>query len=140
MARAFGVETVELDLAPLVGAFGRRLHDAGVPVSAERAARFAAALCVVGRVGTISRRRLYWTARAVFVSDPSHVRIFDRVFAEVFGAGAGARDHSVVEDVRQVPAAPDDDRPVADPSATADDARADAWAAGAAPSPSRSAT
>jgi uncharacterized protein len=139
MARAFGVETVELDLAPLVGAFGRRLHDAGVPVSAERAARFAAALCVVGRVGTISRRRLYWTARAVFVSDPSQVRIFDRVFAEVFGAGA--RDHAVIEDVRQVPAAADDDRPVADSSAAADDAHRDeAWAAGAAPSPSRSAT
>jgi uncharacterized protein with von Willebrand factor type A (vWA) domain len=139
MARAFGVETVELDLAPLVGAFGRRLHDAGVPVSAERAARFAAALCVVGRVGTISRRRLYWTARAVFVSDPSQVRIFDRVFAEVFGAGA--RDHAVIEDVRQVPAAADDDRPVADSPAAADDAHRDeAWAAGAAPSPSRSAT
>ena len=25
------LETVELDLAPLVAAFGRRLHEAGVP-------------------------------------------------------------------------------------------------------------
>ena len=63
MTRAFALETVDLDLAPLVGAFGRRLHDAGVPVSAERAARFAAALRLVRPV---ARRRLYWTARAVY--------------------------------------------------------------------------
>ena len=36
------VETVELDLPPLVAAFGRRLHEAGVPVTPERSARFAA--------------------------------------------------------------------------------------------------
>ena len=36
----------------------------------------------------VSRRRLYWTARAVFVSDPAHVAAFDRVFAEVFGERA----------------------------------------------------
>ena len=41
---AFGVETVELDLPALAVTFARRLHDAGVPVSAERCARFAAAL------------------------------------------------------------------------------------------------
>ena len=29
--RPFGVETIELDLPPLAGAFSRRLHDAGVP-------------------------------------------------------------------------------------------------------------
>ncbi|MFZ1995706.1 MAG: hypothetical protein WAU75_16465, partial [Solirubrobacteraceae bacterium] len=140
MTRPFGVETVVLDLAPLVGGFGRRLHDAGVPVSAERAARCAVAMRLVGRAGTISRRRLYWTARAVFVSDPSQVRVFDRVFAEVFGAGAGAGDHSVSKDVRQVPAASDDDRPAVDPSVAADDAHQHAWAAGATPSPSPSVT
>ncbi len=141
MTRAFGVETVELELAPLVGAFGRRLHDAGVPVSPERAVRFAAALKAVGRAGLFSRRRLYWTARAVFVSDPSQVRIFDGVFAEVFGVG-GARDgRPTVEDVLQVPASADDDRPVRDrPGAVGDAQRDDAWAAGAAPSQSRRAT
>ncbi len=102
MARAFAVETVELDLPPLVGAFGRRLHDAGVPVSAERATRFAAALRLVGRAETISRRRLYWTARAVFVSDATQTGIFDRVFAEVFG-GAVA-DASVLEHAFHDPA------------------------------------
>ena len=142
MTRAFGVETVELELAPLVGAFGRRLHDAGVPVSAERAARFAAALRLVGRVGTISRRRLYWTARAVFVSDPSQVRIFDRVFTEVFGAGERTGDGAqVIEDVRQVPAqSPADERRIAERPEAADRREDDAWAAGAAPAASRSAT
>jgi uncharacterized protein len=137
MTQAFAVEAVELDLAPLVGAFGRRLHDAGVPVEPERAARFAEALRLVRPV---ARRRLYWTARAVFVSDPTQVRIFDHVFAEVFGVGSLGEGHSVIEDVRQVPAVADDDRPVADPPSTGSDAHQDeAWAAGAAPSPSRSA-
>ena len=37
----FGVETIHLDLPALSGAFGRRLHAAGLPVTAERAAAFA---------------------------------------------------------------------------------------------------
>src|SRR6202035_2474948 len=81
---AFAVEQLELDLPALAGAFGRRLHEAGVPVTAERSARFAHALRLVR---PISRRRLYWTARAVFVSDPTQARAFDAVFAEVFGRG-----------------------------------------------------
>jgi uncharacterized protein len=139
MPRAFGVETVQLDLAPLVGAFGRRLHDAGVPVSAERAARFAAALTLVGRAGLSSRRRLYWTARAVFVSDPAQVTIFDRVFAEVFGTGVSA-EAALIDDVRQVPPAAGDDRAVADQPVANGDVRENTWAAGSAPSPSRSAS
>jgi hypothetical protein len=139
MTRAFGVETVELELAPLVGAFGRRLHDAGVPVSAERAARFAEALHVVGRVGIVSRRRLYWTARAVFVSDPSQVRIFDRVFAEVFGAAAAPRDAPVIQDVHREPSAESDARPVSQLPSGAQARQDDSWAAGAAPTPSRGA-
>src|SRR5690348_14432664 len=80
----FTVDTIELDLPVVTSAFSRRLHDAGVPTSAERAARFAQSLALVR---PISRRRLYWTARAVFVSDASHVRAFDSVFFEVFGVG-----------------------------------------------------
>lgn len=134
----FGVETIELDLPALAGGFGRRLHDAGVPVEPERAARFAAALrLTLGRARSASRRRLYWTARAVFVSDPSQVRIFDHVFAEVFGAGAAGDDHSVIEHVRQVPAGAEDDRPVADLPKSAGAHQDDAWAASAAPTPSR---
>jgi len=78
----FEVETVELDLPALAGAFGRRLHAAGVPVTAERSANFAAALKLVRPV---ARRRLYWTARAIFVSDPGQVRTFDVVFTAIFG-------------------------------------------------------
>ena len=78
--------TVHLDLPPLVGAFARRLHDAGVPVTADRSARFAQALVLVE---PISRRRLYWTARAIVVTDPAQVRAFDAVFSAVFGPHEG---------------------------------------------------
>jgi uncharacterized protein len=83
----FGVETVQLDLPVFAGAFCRRLQDAGMPVSAERAAQLAHALALTQPVG---RRRLYFTARAVIVTDPSQRAAFDRVFAEVFGAGRAA--------------------------------------------------
>ncbi|MGZ8563518.1 MAG: hypothetical protein ACXWWU_07860, partial [Candidatus Limnocylindria bacterium] len=78
----FAVETVEHDLPPLVAALSRRLHEAGVPMTPERPAQFARALTLVRPV---SRRRLYWTARAVLVSDPSQVRAFDQVFFSIFG-------------------------------------------------------
>jgi hypothetical protein len=78
----FGVETVVLDLPPLVGGFSRRLHDAGVPVTPARAADFAHALDLTR---PISRRRLYAVARAVFVTDQSQVAAFDRVFFALFG-------------------------------------------------------
>ena len=79
----FTVETIHLDLAALAGAFSRRLREAGVPITAERAAHFAHALALVR---PITRRRLYWTARAVMVSDPSQLKAFDAVFLSVFGA------------------------------------------------------
>ncbi|HEX6584177.1 MAG TPA: VWA domain-containing protein [Thermoleophilaceae bacterium] len=79
---AFSVRTIHLDLPALAGSFSRRLREAGVPITAERAARFAQALALVK---PISRRRLYWTARAVLVSDPAEVPAFDAVFASVFG-------------------------------------------------------
>ncbi len=82
--RPFGVETVELDLPPLAAAFGRRLREAGLPITPERPAAFAEALTLVR---PISRRRLYWTARGVFVSDRTQAGAFDAVFDEVFGDG-----------------------------------------------------
>ncbi len=95
---AFSVETVDLDLPPLAGAFGRRLHEAGVPVTAERSAAFARALALTRPV---ARRRLYWTARGVFVSDRSQVRAFDAVFRRVFGSSAPApQQPEVVEILR----------------------------------------
>jgi uncharacterized protein len=128
--RAFTVQTVQLDLPPLVAAFGRRLHDAGVPVTSERAARLAQALTLVRPV---SRRRLYWTARATLVTDATQVRAFDAVFREVFGArhdGAAA----VPEDARSVPAPPADrgaeERPRAPAGATVPHASASGATAG----------
>jgi uncharacterized protein with von Willebrand factor type A (vWA) domain len=110
----FGVQQLELDLPALAGAFGRRLHEAGVPVTAERSARFAAALKLVK---PISRRRLYWTARAVFVSDPTQARAFDAVFAEVFGRGRDPLPQIPPEVLQTAPA---DDRPAStDPGNTA---------------------
>ena len=78
---SFGVETIELDLPPLVAELGRRLRDAGLPVTPARSAELARALTLVRPV---SRRRLYWTARAVYVTDPSQVPAFDAVFFSVF--------------------------------------------------------
>ena len=57
----------------------------------------------------MSRRRLYWTARGVFVSDRLQVRAFDAVFREVFGSTAapGPPQASPDDDVRTEPAPPD---------------------------------
>jgi uncharacterized protein len=109
----FGVETIELDLPPLVGALSRRLHDAGVPITPGRSLDFAQALTLVR---PISRRRLYWTARAVYVSDPSQVNAFDAVFFSFFGdRGESEPDDS---DERRTAAAPPDDRKRAERPAT----------------------
>ena len=102
----FGVETIELDLPSLVGALSRRLRDAGVPATPGRAADLAHALRLVRPV---SRRRLYWTARAVFVSDRAQGDAFDAVFLSVFGGGAEAQDDTAEE--RRTAAAPPDDGP-----------------------------
>jgi uncharacterized protein with von Willebrand factor type A (vWA) domain len=70
-----------LDLPALASAFGRALHDAGVPSTPERAVRFARALALAPPA---ERSRLYWTARAVFVSHREQLPVFDAVFAMVF--------------------------------------------------------
>jgi len=100
----FTVRTIGLDLPAVAGAFGRRLHEAGVPVTPERAVRFAQALTAV-RPET--RRRLYWTARATLVTDTTQVRAFDAVFGEVFGTGGRDTVRPVPEDARSIPAGPD---------------------------------
>ena len=129
--QAFAVETVVLDLPALAGAFSRRLHDAGVPCTPERSAHFARALTLVRPV---SRRRLYWTARAVFVSDPSQLKAFDSVFVATFG-GANPRQHEppVDEQVRTVPA-PADEQPAEERPETDLDGTGDSLLAAPAPS------
>jgi uncharacterized protein with von Willebrand factor type A (vWA) domain len=72
-----------IDVVAFASAFGRALHRAGVPVTPERSARFAHALSLAPPV---ARTRLYWTARAVFVSGREQLAAFDRVFAAIFEA------------------------------------------------------
>jgi uncharacterized protein with von Willebrand factor type A (vWA) domain len=69
------------DLAALSAGLGRRLRDAGLPVTHERSARFARATALVA---PRTRTELYWTARTVFVSSEAQLPTFDRVFAAVF--------------------------------------------------------
>ncbi|HEX6714652.1 MAG TPA: VWA domain-containing protein [Thermoleophilaceae bacterium] len=114
------LETVELDLPALAARFGRRLSQAGVPVTPERAARFAEALTLVRPV---ARRRLYWTARTTLVSDSAHVRAFDAVFREVFGSRVDATEPD--PDAPREPAPPDA-RPPAGRRDDADGRAADA--------------
>jgi uncharacterized protein with von Willebrand factor type A (vWA) domain len=97
----FSVRTIHLDLPALAGAFSRRLREAGVPITAERGARFAQALALVK---PISRRRLYWTARAVLVSDSAQVKAFDAVFSSVFGTREPAAEFEP-DEVETAPAA-----------------------------------
>ncbi|HSS53573.1 MAG TPA: VWA domain-containing protein [Gaiellales bacterium] len=103
-ATPFGVETIHVDLPAVAGAFTRRLHDAGLPVTAARAADLARALALVRPV---SRRRLYWTARAVLVSDPAQVAVFDSVFRSVFG-GRSVGDAFQPEQPQTAATAPDE--------------------------------
>jgi uncharacterized protein with von Willebrand factor type A (vWA) domain len=75
----------DLDVPAVAATLGRRLRVAGVPVTPERSARFARALAVVA---PFTRERLYWTARAVFVSAHEQVGAFDAVFGAVFDGRA----------------------------------------------------
>src|SRR6185312_14182295 len=112
---------------PLVSAFCRRLHEAGMPVTPARAADLARALVLVR---PIARRRLYWTARAVLVSDPADARAFDVVFREVFGDPRGA-EPVAPGDPESAPA-PAEDRPAGERAAGVGDPARDApgaWSA-----------
>jgi uncharacterized protein with von Willebrand factor type A (vWA) domain len=81
----FRVEDLHLDLPAVVGAFSQRLHDAGMPVTPSQTQQYARSLVLTKPV---SRRRLYWTTRAVFVTGFIQLPTFDRVFREVFGSSA----------------------------------------------------
>jgi uncharacterized protein with von Willebrand factor type A (vWA) domain len=92
--------TVVLDLPAVAGAFSRRLRDVGLPVTPARSAELGRALDLVRPV---SRRRLYWTARSVLVTDPAQVKAFDSVFFSVFG-GAEPHDPAAPRDALEKPA------------------------------------
>ena len=108
MTESFGVETIALDLPALVGALSRRLHDAGLPVTPARAADVARALTLVRPV---SRGTLYWTIRSVVVTEDTQVKVFDAVFAEVFGGASDDQPEVELEDVTTVPDWQNDEAP-----------------------------
>ena len=120
----FGVETIELDLPSLAGALSRRLHDAGVLVTPARAADLAHALALVRPV---TRRRLYWTARAVLVSDRGQVRAFDAVFFSIFGDRS---DEPFAPADAQTVAAVADDRPAAEHRTSPGESAEHRWISG----------
>ncbi|HSB86628.1 MAG TPA: VWA domain-containing protein, partial [Ilumatobacteraceae bacterium] len=71
-----------VDLARVAAGFGDRLHSAGIPVTPERSARFAAA---IGLTAPATYDDLYWTARVTLVSGAEQIERFDRVFGHIFG-------------------------------------------------------
>jgi len=132
-APVFGVETIELDLPSLAGTLSRRLRDRGIPITPERTADFAHALTLVRPV---ARRQLYWTARAIFVSDPAQVDAFDAVFFSVFGSRP-VPEAAVPEDAATAPAAPDE-RPASEhKTSDRDSTEVEPREGFAAPAPSR---
>jgi uncharacterized protein with von Willebrand factor type A (vWA) domain len=106
---AFRLETIDIDLPPLVAALSERLRDAGLPVTPAHATDSARALALVA---PITRRRLYWTMRAVFVSDQAQLKAFDAVFFAVFAQRLDAEDFEAQD--AQTAAAPPDERPSTD--------------------------
>ncbi|HEY4278262.1 MAG TPA: VWA domain-containing protein [Conexibacter sp.] len=78
-----------LDLPAFAAAFGRAGREAGLPTSPERAVRLARA---VELARPTSRDRLYWVARAVFVSGPEQAAAFDALFAWLFDGLADSSD------------------------------------------------
>jgi uncharacterized protein with von Willebrand factor type A (vWA) domain len=115
-AGVFGVETITLDLPSLATGLSRRLHDCGLPITPGRTADFARALTLVR---PIVRRRLYWTARAVFVTDPAQVEAFDEVFSSVFGTRTRGEDFE--PEHAQTVASPPDDRPASEHKAASEE-------------------
>jgi len=97
------------DLAEVVARLGRLLHDAGIPVVAERGGRMAA---VLAAHPPASRTELYWTARVTLLSGHEQIEVFDRVFGQLF-AGVldpadwrGQQPEPPVVRLRPAPAAP----------------------------------
>jgi uncharacterized protein len=68
---------------------GRSLREAGLPVTPDRSATFAAAARLLA---ARDRDRLYWAARLSFVTSPDQVATFDAVFDALVGGLADPAD------------------------------------------------
>jgi uncharacterized protein with von Willebrand factor type A (vWA) domain len=75
--------SMALDLPAFASALGRRLRDAGMPVTTAQAEQYALSLDLIK---PSSAHALYWTTRAVFVTSHQQLPAFDRVFRDVFGS------------------------------------------------------
>jgi uncharacterized protein with von Willebrand factor type A (vWA) domain len=73
--------TEGVDLAAITAAFGHLLHEAGVPVTPERSARFTESILLT-EPQTVAE--IYWLGRVTLLADHGHVPIFDAVFDQVF--------------------------------------------------------
>ena len=80
------------DYAALAASLAAALRTAGLSAGPDRSERLAGALAVM-RVTTIAE--LHACALATMVSGPNQVDAFERVFNEMFGAGAGPRGPEV---------------------------------------------
>ncbi|MFN8169244.1 MAG: hypothetical protein U0S36_10715 [Candidatus Nanopelagicales bacterium] len=69
------------DLASVLAAFGHVLHQAGVPVTPERSARFARAVLLAQ---PSSLPELAALGRTTLLSTRDQIEVFDRVFGQVF--------------------------------------------------------
>jgi uncharacterized protein len=69
-----------IDAPAAAVALGRALREAGLPVTPDRSARFAAAVTLAPEAS------LYWTARIAFVSSRDQLEAFDEVFRGVTGS------------------------------------------------------
>jgi uncharacterized protein with von Willebrand factor type A (vWA) domain len=124
------VRELTLDVPAVASAFTRALHEAGLPVTSEQAARFAGALTLAR---PLTRRRLYFVARAALASDQAQFATFDLVFAAVFG-GAGGRGEAPAGSSRPSWTPSERERPVDERSAgtsASEGERAVEWEVGA---------
>jgi uncharacterized protein with von Willebrand factor type A (vWA) domain len=78
-----------VDLAEVAASFGRLLHDAGVPVTAERTGCFVRGIACV-RPASVTE--LYWAGRVTLLTGHDEIDVYDRVFAYVFRGAAHHAD------------------------------------------------
>lgn len=70
-----------VDLAAIAAAFGERLHRAGLPVTPEHVARFAASVQVANPQAL---PQLYWLARVTLIGHREHLPVFEALFDQMF--------------------------------------------------------
>ena len=105
-----GARLAPADVAVLASALGVALRSAGIPAGPDRCERLARAVTVM-EASTIAE--LHACALATMVSDPSQVDTFERVFAELFGAGGqsappvAAPQQTMTAEPAETPSGPD---------------------------------